>query len=120
MADEIQSGSVKKMGLIKKLIIYGITLATGIAAGVAHGKYSSEIKNIAIRNVAGDYKDDVVVTYRNGTKNAFIQQPDGSYVIWDKNEERKNLSKSIEDALKNIENEISRDPVKKIESEINK
>jgi len=106
MADEIKSNPGKKMSLVQKVIMYVCAMGAIGLGGYLYGRYSSEIKNIAIRDVNNDYKDDIVITLKDGTKNAFIKQEDGSYLTWD--EARKKLYKSIDGSVNQIENEIKK------------
>lgn len=106
MADEIKSNSGNKTKLVKKVVL---CVAAGAAIGLSgylYGRYSSEVKNIAIRDVNNDYKEDAVITFRDGTKYAFIKQAEGPYITWD--EARKKLYKSIDDAVNRVENEINK------------
>jgi hypothetical protein len=106
MADEIKSESGNKIGLVQKVIMYTCAVGGIGLGGYLHGRYSSEVKNIAIRDVNNDYKEDIVITLKDGAKNAFIKQEDGSYITWE--EARKKLYKSVDDSVNQIENEIKK------------
>jgi len=77
MADEIQNSSRDRVSI--KWIIYagiigGIVGASTVGFIDHYGESTKKVKNVSVRNVAGDFRDDVIITYKNGTRGAFIQQ----------------------------------------------
>jgi len=107
MADETQPKHERKMGLIRKVLIYALVGTMTAIGGFLYGKYSRGIKNLAIRDLNGDYnKADMIITHNDGNKEAFIQQDNGSYITW--GEARRNMYKSIDDTVKKIEDEIKK------------